>query len=100
MRLKHRPGRQLTMIALTGSALVVSGPLAAQSIAPTRDELTRAQPSTAPPRPTLNIVGGMTDRPAPGRPPLSDVSSPSRVQFNNLSAHARKFARRGPFAGT
>ena len=70
MRNKQRLGRRLPMMALASAGLILPSPLAAQSLAtpplaPTRDELTRAQPSDAPPRPTLNIVGGIERSPCP-----------------------------------
>jgi hemolysin activation/secretion protein len=60
--------------------------LSAQSIAPTRDELTRAAPAPAPSRPSLNVVGGIERSPCPlADPQFADVRVTIReVVFNNL----------------
>ena len=109
MRNKSRSGKRLPIMALASAALVLPGPLVAQSlatqsIAPTRDELTRAQPSDAPPRPTLNIVGGIERSPCPlADPRYADVKvTISDVQFNNLKGASPDEMRAAwsPFAGT
>ncbi len=58
----------------------------AQSIAPTRDELTRNLPAEAPRRPTLNVVGGVERSPCPlADPRYADVQvTLTEVRFNNL----------------
>ena len=50
---------------LAGVALAVPATAEAQSVAPTRDELTRDQPSQAAPRASLNVVGGIERSPCP-----------------------------------
>ena len=101
---KQQPDRRLPMIALASAGLILPSPLAAQSIAPTRDELTRAQPSDAPPRPTLNIVGGIERSPCPlADPRYADVKVTIReVQFNNLKGATPEEMRAAwsPFAGS
>ncbi|MEO7814368.1 MAG: ShlB/FhaC/HecB family hemolysin secretion/activation protein [Sphingomicrobium sp.] len=61
-------------------------PAVGQSVAPTRDELTRQQPETAPPKSTLNVVGGVERSPCPlADPEFADVRVKlTDVQFNNL----------------
>ena len=73
-------------VVAAGSSLLASAPAFAQSVAPTRDELTRPQPSTAPPKSTLNIVGGVERSPCPlANPEFADVRvTLTDVQFNNL----------------
>ena len=58
----------------------------AQSVAPTRDELTRDRPAEAPRRPTLNVIGGIERSPCPlADPRYADVSvTLTEVRFNNL----------------
>ncbi|MDQ3075016.1 MAG: ShlB/FhaC/HecB family hemolysin secretion/activation protein [Pseudomonadota bacterium] len=80
---------RLDFCAITGAALATAaapqGTLA-QSIAPTRDELTREQPAPAPRRPTLNVVGAIERSPCPlADPRYADVKVTIReVRFNNL----------------
>lgn len=68
------------------SAAAMPGSAQAQSIAPTRDELTREQPATAPRQPTLNVVGGVERSPCPlADPRYADVRvTITNVRFNNL----------------
>ncbi|MEO7504481.1 MAG: ShlB/FhaC/HecB family hemolysin secretion/activation protein [Sphingomicrobium sp.] len=58
----------------------------AQSIAPTRDELTRALPAAPERRPNLNIVGGIERSPCPlADPKYADIKvTIQTVQFDNL----------------
>ena len=72
--------------AFTSGAATAAMPASAQSLAPTRDELTRQQPDAAPPKSTLNVVGGVERSPCPlADPEFNDVRVRlSDVQFNNL----------------
>ena len=72
--------------SLVASAVVLPRVAAAQSIAPTRDELTRDRPVDAPRRPTLNVVGGIERSPCPlADPRYADVKvTLTEVRFNNL----------------
>ena len=69
-----------------GTSLLAAMPASAQSLAPTRDELTRQQPEAAPSKSTLNVVGGVERSPCPlADPEFNDVRVKlSDVQFNNL----------------
>jgi hemolysin activation/secretion protein len=91
------------VVAFGTSGLVLS-PAAAQSIAPTRDELTRPQTGTAPPRSSLNVVGGVERSPCPlANPEFADVRVRlTNVQFNNLKGASESEMRRtwADFAGT
>ena len=82
----HKARRVIGLFAATAAGTVSTSALA-QSIAPTRDELTREQP-TAPSlrRPTLNVVGGVERSPCPlADPRYADVKVTIRdVKFNNL----------------
>ncbi len=71
---------------LASVAVAMPSATSAQSIAPTRDELTRDQPATTPRRPTLNVVGGVERSPCPlADPRYADVRvTISDVRFNNL----------------
>ena len=62
-----------------------ASPLLAQSIAPTRDELTRPQPAPAP-QSSLNVIGDVERSPCPLADPqyASIRMTLSDVQFNNL----------------
>lgn len=70
---------------LTGASVVVAPPVSAQSIAPTRDELTRDQAAPAP-RSTLNVVGEVERSPCPlADPQFADIKvNLADVQFNGL----------------
>ena len=72
--------------SLLASACLMPGVASAQSIVPTRDELTRDQPAPTLRRPTLNVVGGIERSPCPlGDPRYADVKVTIReVKFNNL----------------
>ena len=68
------------------SAALLPMPAAAQSVAPTREELTGIARPEAPPRPTLNVVGEIERSPCPlADPRFADVRvTISDVQFNGL----------------
>ena len=68
------------------ASLALPRPADAQSIAPTRDELTRDPPAEAQRRPTLNVVGGIERSPCPlADPRYADVRvTLTEVRFNNL----------------
>jgi hemolysin activation/secretion protein len=91
-------------ILLATAALAVPGQALAQSVAPTRDELTRITPPQPPSRPTLNVVGGVERSPCPlADPRYADVRVTIRdVQFNNLKGASPEEMRAAwsPFAGT
>ena len=71
---------------LLASATAWPGLAAAQSVAPTRDELTRPPATTTPRQPTLNVVGGVERSPCPlADPRYADVRvTITDVRFNNL----------------
>ena len=91
-------------VVAAGSSALATAPAFAQSVAPTRDELTRPQPSTAPPKSTLNIVGGVERSPCPlANPEFADVRvTLTDVQFNNLKGASAGEMRRSwaDFAGS
>jgi len=91
-------------ILLASAALLAPLPAAAQSVAPTREELTGATRPEPPPRPTLNIVGGVERSPCPlADPKFADVKVTIReVQFNNLKGASPAEMRTtwAPFAGS
>jgi hemolysin activation/secretion protein len=68
------------------SAALLPMPAVAQSVAPTREELTNIARPEAPPRPTLNVVGEVERSPCPlADPRFADVRvTISDVQFNGL----------------
>lgn len=73
--------------ALTaGTGLLSAMPAIGQSVAPTRDELTRQQPEAAPTKSTLNVVGGVERSPCPlADPEFNNVRVKlTNVEFNNL----------------
>lgn len=76
--------RILTGAAVLGAALPTSF-AAAQSVAPTRDELTRTPPPAAP-QSSLNVVGDVERSPCPlADPQYAEIRvRVSDVQFNNL----------------
>jgi hemolysin activation/secretion protein len=87
-----------------GTSLLAASPGIAQSVAPTRDELTRQQPSSAPPKSTLNVVGGVERSPCPlANPEFADVRVRlTDVQFNNLKGASQGEMRStwADYAGT
>jgi hemolysin activation/secretion protein len=82
---------------------IPSGQAAAQSIAPTREELTRARPPEAP-RSNLNVVGDVERSPCPlADPQYADIRvTVSDVQFNNLKGASPEDLRHtwAEYAGT
>lgn len=85
-RMGARDYRYALGAVAAGTSLLAAMPASAQSLAPTRDELTRQQPDAAPPKSTLNVVGGVERSPCPlANPEFNDVRVKlSDVQFNNL----------------
>ena len=73
-----------TLAASAG--FLVEVPVAAQSVAPTREELTRPQLAPPPSKSTLNVIGGVERSPCPlSNPEFNDVRvTISNVDFNNL----------------
>jgi hemolysin activation/secretion protein len=73
--------------SLAASAgLLAESPLAAQAVAPTREELTRPQLAPPPAKSTLNVIGGVERSPCPlANPEFNDVRvTISNVDFHNL----------------
>ena len=95
--------RSLPALFLASSAILSAVPAAAQSVAPTRDELSNIARPEAPPRPTLNIVGGVERSPCPlADPRYADVHvTISEVVFNGLKGATPEEMRAAwsPFAG-
>jgi hemolysin activation/secretion protein len=89
-------------VALT-AGVVPAERAAAQSVAPTRDELTRP-PETPPPPPSLNVVGEVERSPCPlADPQYATIRvTLSDVQFNNLKGATPEELRHtwAEFAGT
>jgi len=89
---------------LATAALTFPAAVAAQSIAPSREELTRITQPPERPRPTLNIVGGIERSPCPlADPRYADIRvTISDVQFNNLKGATPEEMRPAwaPFAGS
>jgi hemolysin activation/secretion protein len=98
-RLRH----EYPSFLLASAALLAPVPVAAQSVAPTREELTRITAPPAEPRPTLNIVGGVERSPCPlADPRFADVKVTIReVVFNGLKGASPEEMRTTwtPFAG-
>ncbi len=86
------------------AALIFPSIASAQSIAPTREELSRITTPEAEPRPTLNIVGAIERSPCPlADPKFADVRVTIRdVVFNGLKGASPEEMRSAwsPFAGT
>ena len=93
--------RYVICAAMLGA--ISSGQAAAQSIAPTREELTRARPPEAP-RSNLNVVGDVERSPCPlADPQYADIRvTVSDVQFNNLKGASPEDLRHtwAEYAGT
>ena len=66
--------------------MVAEVPAFAQTVAPTREELTRPQLAPPPAKSTLNVIGGVERSPCPlANPEFNDVRvTISDVEFNNL----------------
>ena len=94
------------MAALSTSALFTASPGLAQSVplAPTRDELTRDQPTPETRGPSLNVVGDVERSPCPlADPKFADVRlTISDVVFNDLKGASVEEMRAAwaPYAGT
>ena len=94
------------MAALSTSALFTASPGLAQSVplAPTRDELTRDQPTPETRGPSLNVVGDVERSPCPlADPKFADVRlTINDVVFNNLKGASVEEMRAAwaPYAGT
>jgi hypothetical protein len=86
MGMKTKRSRSLPALLLASSAMLSPIPAVAQSVAPTRDELSNIAKPEAPPRPTLNVVGEIERSPCPlADPRFADVHvTISDVQFNGL----------------
>lgn len=97
-------GRSTPTLLLASAAMLAPAPVVAQSVAPTREELTRITTPEAAPRPTLNIVGGIERSPCPlADPRFADVRVRiSDVVFNGLkgASPAEMRAAWSPYAGT
>ena len=89
---------------LATAALVLPSAVAAQSLAPSREELTKITQPPEQPRPTLNIIGGVERSPCPlADPRYADIRVTIReVEFNNLKGATPEEMRAAwsPFAGT
>ena len=100
----RRLHREYQCFLLASAALLAPLPASAQSVAPTREELTSI--TTPPPeaRPSLNIVGGVERSPCPlADPRFADVKvTISDVQFNGLKGATPEDLRPtwAPYAGT
>ena len=103
MGISNKTCRSLPALLLASSAILPAAPAAAQSVAPTRDELSNIAKPEAPTRPTLNIVGGVERSPCPlADPRFADVKvTISDVQFNGLKGASPEEMRSAwsPFAG-
>ncbi|WP_294120696.1 ShlB/FhaC/HecB family hemolysin secretion/activation protein [Sphingomonas sp.] len=88
---------------LATAALSFSSATLAQSVAPSREELTKITQPPEQPRPSLNVVGGVERSPCPlADPRFADVKvTISDVQFNNLKGATPEEMRAAwsPFAG-
>ena len=97
---------RIGVAALSTSALFTTSPGLAQSVplAPTRDELTRDQPTPETRGPSLNVVGDVERAPCPlADPKFADVRlTISDVVFNNLKGASIEEMRAAwtPYAGT
>ena len=103
MGITNRTCRSVPALLLASSALLSPIPATAQSVAPTRDELSNIAKPEAPPRPSLNVVGGIERSPCPlADPRFADVKvTISEVQFNGLKGATPEEMRAAwsPFAG-
>jgi hemolysin activation/secretion protein len=96
--------RRLPALLGASAALILPTLAHAQSVAPTREELSRITAPPAEPRPTLNIVGGVERSPCPlADPRYADIKVTIReVVFNGLKGATPEEMRAtwSPFAGT
>ena len=87
-----------------GAGLLAEAPALAQSVAPTREELTRPQLAPPTPKSTLNVIGGVERSPCPlANPEFNDVRvTISDVDFHNLKGATPEEMRAtwADFAGT
>ena len=99
-----RPTLSVIGVVTAGTSLLAAVPASSQSIAPTRDELTRPQPGAALPKSTLNVIGGVERSPCPlANPEFADLRVKlTNVQFNNLKGASEGEMRRtwADFAGS
>ena len=81
-----RTNRILHGALWASSALALALPAAAQSVAPTRDELSGITRPETPPKPSLNVVGDVERSPCPlADPRYADIKiTINDVQFNGL----------------
>ncbi len=95
---------KLAGILLATTTIILPSAASGQSLAPTREELTRITQPPAQPRPSLNIVGGIERSPCPlADPRYADVKVTIReVVFNNLKGATPEEMRAAwsPFAGS
>jgi hemolysin activation/secretion protein len=91
-------------VLLASAAVSATGPVTAQTIAPTREELTRITQPPPEARPTLNVVGGIERSPCPlADPRFADVKvTINDVVFNGLKGTTPEEMRTtwAPLAGT
>jgi len=103
MAKSDRSARHLQAL-LCATALLCPSAGHAQSVAPSREELTRITEPPAEPRPTLNIVGGVERSPCPlADPRFADVRvTINDVVFNGLKGASAEEMRAtwAPFAGS
>jgi hemolysin activation/secretion protein len=89
---------------LAGTGLLAESPAFAQSVAPTREELTRPELAPPPAKSTLNVIGGVERSPCPlANPEFNDVRvTITNVDFNNLKGATPEEMRPtwADFAGT
>jgi len=97
-------GKLAGILLATTTMVVLPSTASGQSVAPTREELTRINQPPAQPRPTLNIVGGVERSPCPlADPRYADVKVTIReVVFNNLKGATPEemHAAWAPFVGS
>ena len=104
MRVGARRKRDLGFGLLASALAAIPTTVGAQSIAPTRDELTRALPAAPERRPNLNVVGGIERSPCPlADPKYADIKvTIQTVQFDNLKGATQDELRPAwaPYAGS
>jgi len=96
--------REYLFLLPASAALSATAPAVAQTVAPTREELTRITQPPPEPKPTLNIVGGVERSPCPlADPRFADVRvTINDVLFNGLKGATPEEMRStwAPLAGT